>query len=112
MRPGTFKAYAFGVFTGSLVTAGLTIWAAPAKADVTDATVDLYSDAVCSVLADHSSFDGIIGIGQSLSVDFGFTGYEAGEIIAGSVITNCPQFVPLIKAFGTTYGATAKTKVV
>jgi hypothetical protein len=112
MRPGTLKAYAFGVFTGSLVTAGLTIWAAPANADVTDATVDLYSDAVCSVLADHFSFDGIIGIGQSLSTEYGFTGYEAGEIIAASVITNCPQFIPLIKAFGTTYSASAKTKVV
>lgn len=111
MRPGTFKAYAFGVFTGSLVTAGLTIWAAPAKADVTDYTVDRYSDAVCAVLSDYPSFDGIIGIGQSLSLDFGFTGYEAGEIIAGSVITNCPQFVPLIKAFGAAYGASAKSKV-
>lgn len=111
MRPGTLKAYAFGVFTGSLVTAGLTIWAAPAKADVTDRTVDRYSDAVCAVLSDYPSFDGIIGIGQSLSIDFGFTGYEAGEIIAGSVITNCPEFIPLVKNFGNAFAASANTKV-
>lgn len=111
MRPGTFKAYAFGVFTGSLVTAGLTIWAAPAKADVTNATIDEYSFAVCATLSDYPSFEGIIGIGQAL-MQYGYSGYEAGEIVGGAVLTMCPEFIPLVTRFGAQYdNASAKTKV-
>lgn len=110
MRPAVLRAYTLGVITGSMVTAGLSILAAPAKADVTDATVDRYASSVCAVLADYPSFDGIIGIGSALG-DYGYTGYEAGQIVAAAVIGTCPEFIPLIKRFGAAYGNASHTTV-
>ena len=39
MRNSILRAYALGVITGSMVTVGLTMLAAPARADVGDGTI-------------------------------------------------------------------------
>lgn len=110
IRPGTLRAYAFGVLTGSLMSAAI-FYAAPSKADVSPATVDRYATAVCNTLNEgYADFNGIIGIASAL-IDRGYTSFEAGEIIAGAVYQQCPQYVPLIKRFANTYGKTAANKV-
>lgn len=106
MRPGTLRAYAFGVFTGSVMTATLTMCAAPARADGFDDAY-LYADAVCTVLQDHPTYSGLIGIGQALNEDYGYTTFDAGQIIAWSVFNECQQFIPLIRAFAQTGAQTA-----
>lgn len=103
MRPGTLRAYALGVFTGSLVTATLTILATPAKADVPDSAIAEYSVPVCMTLDDYPSIAGILGIGKGL-LSYGWTAREAGEIVAASVIDVCPEYMPLLRQFIATYG--------
>lgn len=96
MRPGTLRAYAFGVFTGSLITATLTMCSTPAKADATDSDVLRHVAAVCTTLADHPTPSGVYGIGLAI-MDYGYTAFEAGQIIAGSVWHGCPQHIPLLQ---------------
>lgn len=104
IRPGTLRAYAFGVITGSIVTASLAVWTTPAKADTgTDY-------AVCSVLEQYPSIQGIIGIGLALK-DEGYSGYEAGEVIGTAVINECPQFIPLMMRFAEMYAPEATGEV-
>lgn len=103
MRPGTLRAYAFGVFTGALMTATMTMCAAPAKADMPLDVVDVYAPIVCDVLSEHPSTDGLLGIGIALMGD-GWTGYEAGQIMGQSVQNECPQFIPILRAFAARYG--------
>lgn len=103
MRPGILRAYALGVFTGSLVTATLTILATPAKADVPDSAVAEYSVPVCMTLDDYPSIAGLLGIGKGL-MSYGWTAREAGEIAAASIIEVCPEYIPLLRQFVATYG--------
>lgn len=103
-RPGTLRAYALGVFTGSLVTATMTMCAAPAKAQPSSSEVDYYASAVCATLDNgYATLDGVLGIGVAIMED-GYTARDAGAIIAGSVIGTCPQYIPLLKKFVTRYG--------
>jgi hypothetical protein len=77
------------------------ILATPAKADV-DNVVFAYSahygGAVCSVLDEFPSENGILGIGASIMED-GLTGYQAGQVIYLSVSDICPRHMGLIRAF-------------
>lgn len=104
MRPGTIKAYAFGVFTGSAMTAALTIWAAPAKADVSAGTIDAYATAVCETLDMYPSTGGVTGVAQFLMFDQGYTSDDAASIVVQSVIGYCPHHVPVLKRFIALYG--------
>jgi hypothetical protein len=75
--------------------------AAPAKAD-TDPVVVAYSahygGAVCSVLDEFPSENGILGIGKSIIED-GLTGYQAGQVLYLSVSDVCPRHMGLLRAF-------------
>lgn len=111
IRPGTLRAYAFGVITGSFMTAAGILAATPAKADVTDATIDRYAQAVCNTFDEgYADFNGILGIAKVLT-ERGYTSHEAGEIIVGSVVADCPKYLPLLKRFANTYGTSAANKV-
>lgn len=97
MRPGTLRAYALGVFTGSLMTATLTMCSAPAKADATDSDILAHVAAVCATLDEgHDTPSGVYGIGQAI-MGYGYTAREAGQIIAGAVFYGCPQYIPLLQ---------------
>jgi len=104
MRPGTTRAYALGVLTGSVVTSLMCVFAAaPAKADVSEDEAAMYYGPVCATLADYpSSTDGVIGIGLALK-DEGYSGYEAGQIVGLSVLNYCPEFIPILQAFAAQY---------
>ena len=110
MRPGTTRAYALGVLTGSMMTSALFVWTAPAKADVTEDEASVYSTVVCATLTDYPTVQGVVGIGLGLGKK-GYTGYEAGQIIGVAVINECPQFIPLMHRFAAIYGADDDTAV-
>lgn len=98
LRPGTLRAYVFGVFTGALMTATLTMCAAPAKADAID-DAPMFATAVCNTIDDHTSYAGIIGIGMAIADNYGYSYFDAGQIIAWSVINVCPRHTALMQAF-------------
>jgi hypothetical protein len=78
-----------------------TLAAPHAKAD-TDPVVVAYSahygGAVCSVLDEFPSENGILGIGKSI-MDDGLTGYQAGQVLYLSVSDICPRHMGLLRAF-------------
>jgi hypothetical protein len=85
------------------------ILATPAKAD-TDPVVVAYSahygGAVCSVLDEFPSENGILGIGKSIIED-GLTGYQAGQVLYLSVSDVCPRHMGLLRAFAASPEMTA-----
>ncbi len=100
MRTSTVRAFAFGICTGSLITAA-TIIAAPAKADPDRVSVDYaqrYGWAVCATLDEFPSFAGLIGVGESI-YDDGLSWRQAGQVLAVSVADQCPRHLQMMNAF-------------
>lgn len=60
--------------------------------------------AVCATLDDHPTTDGVAGVAMAIH-DEGFTMEEAGQIIALSVLSKCPQHKPLLEKFIGVYGS-------
>lgn len=106
MRNAVLRAYALGVITGSMVTAGLTMFAAPAHADVSDVVIASYSIPVCATLDRFPSLNGVIGVAAAIAED-GYTYSEAGDIILGAVLNVCPEFIPLLQRFAAVYAPSA-----
>lgn len=94
-------AAAFGVI--------LMLLAAPtAKADnVSDDVLDyvsLYGEgAVCPVISEHYSVNGLLGVMIAIRDD-GFSDYETGQIVGLSVSEYCPENYPLLEMFMARYG--------
>lgn len=104
IRPATIRGYAYGIITGTALTAGI-ICAAPAKADVVDAVSQQYAPVICEFFDEgNASIDGIKGVGLALMGE-GWTPREAGEIVGWSVVNQCPRYIPLLKAFIARYGS-------
>jgi len=103
MRTSVVRAYALGIVTGSFLTAGTLALALPVKADI-DRVVIAYAsqfgDAVCTTLDEYPSFDGLLGIGQAIIED-GLNAYQAGQVIALSVVEICPRHLALVQAAAT-----------
>jgi hypothetical protein len=99
--------------TGAVLTAGVSAFAAPAKAEpdpsneVLEYTVKA-EGAVCRTLTKYPTIYGVRGILDSIE-DQGFTPYDAGEIVALSVTDACPQFVPVLEKFVAVYGGGGST---
>lgn len=88
----------------------VVLLSAPARADtdnVAFAYAATYGGAVCAVLDDYPSFDGIIGIGQSIHGD-GLSYAQAGEVIFLAAQEICPRHLPLVTRFAAAYGDTAR----
>lgn len=97
MRTAVVKTFSLGMITGSFLTAGVVLLAAPAKADT---GMDIL---VCDVLSQYPSVSGVLGIGLALKED-GYSAYEAGQVIGQAVINECPQYGPLMRKFIALYG--------
>lgn len=94
-----------GMIAGSFLTAGL-VFAIPAKAEPDAAVVAYaatYGAAVCSVLDDYPTVDGVVGVGQAIMED-GLSAYQAGGVIGLSVIEICPRHTGLMNRFARVYG--------
>lgn len=106
MRPHTTRVFALGVITGSMLTAGIALLAAPAKAEpdrVAVAYAAQFAPAVCDTLDDYPTVNGILGIGQAI-MDDGLTPSQAGSVVALSVGELCPWHRPLIRQFVAQFG--------
>lgn len=57
-----------------------------------------FGSAVCETLDSYPSFGGIYGIADSITDD-GLTFYQAGQVIAVSVMEICPRHTALVKSF-------------
>lgn len=91
------KVFAAGIITGALIVAG-TIVAAPGKAEVTQRDVAIYAVAVCGALDESPSVGTVVGLGLGLG-DQGYSGYDAGQIIAIAVMQRCPEYEPVLRRF-------------
>lgn len=88
---------------GALMALG---YAPHAKASPsTEAYADIYGPTVCSVLSEYPTVAGVMGVGQGISEESGFTPEQAGEVIAYSVFTYCPWHKPLLNRFIATYSS-------
>lgn len=104
MRNNSIKSFAVGVITGSFLTTGIILLAAPAKADTTStAFAANYGTAVCNTIAQHPTTDGLLGV-MSAITDNGLTDRQAGEAVAMSVFEVCPEYTWLLKEFVSKYG--------
>jgi len=61
-----------------------------------------YGGAVCSVLSEHPSTDGMVGIMAAIQQQ-GLAAYQAGEVMGLSVAELCPQYTYLLREFVTKY---------
>jgi hypothetical protein len=78
-----------------------TVYAPAAKADdwtVVYAYAATYGGAVCETLDSYPSFGGIYGIADAITED-GLTYYQAGQVIAVSVMEICPRHTALVRSF-------------
>ncbi|MBP6571338.1 MAG: DUF732 domain-containing protein, partial [Gemmatimonadales bacterium] len=57
-----------------------------------------FGGAVCETLDAHPSFGGIYGIADAITDD-GLTYYQAGQVIAVSVMEICPRHTALVTSF-------------
>lgn len=114
MRNNTLKGFSLGLIAGSFLTAGTLHFTAPAKASPADPVAvdvaDTYGPAMCATLDEYPTMAGIIGIGEVLMQE-GLTGRQAGQALFLGVYDNCPNYLPLLKRFASTYGG-ANTKAV
>lgn len=86
--------------------AGLAI-ASPAIGKADPSAV---SDAVCGALALDPSFTNVIRVVETLKAD-GLTQHQAGDVVADSVGSVCPQFIPLLENFIDTYAPKPRPKL-
>jgi len=88
---------------------GTVVFAASAKADpnvsddVIDYAVRYGAGAVCPVLSEHHTVNGVMGVLLAIRDD-GFSDYEAGQIVGLSVAEYCPANQPLLDRFVAVYG--------
>lgn len=107
MRPGTPGTFVAGFLTGAAVTVATIIVAAPAKAD-DRAWVSEYGPAVCDIIADHPTMAGLMVAMEDVAAS-GNTPERSGVLVAESVLTVCPRFVPLLREFVVTFGPRSTT---
>lgn len=103
MRPALIKGFALGLLTGTAVVASAAILAGTAKADTDGAAfayAAAYGTVVCQVLDEYPTYGGIEGIAEAI-VEDGLSYYQAGEVIALSVIRICPQHTALMNRYVT-----------
>jgi hypothetical protein len=91
------KVFAAGIITGALIVAG-TIVAAPGRADVTSADVAPYKVAICGALDESPTVGTVVGLGLALGSE-GYSGYDAGQIVALAVMSRCPEYEPVLRRF-------------
>ena len=106
IRTATVRAFSLGIITGSFITAGAILLAAPAKADgyLDDSEADYVNQwhaAICQVIddPDYHNFEGVIGVTKAVAHD-GYTLDNAIDIVNASVSEWCPRNWPLLVALG------------
>lgn len=103
MRNSTIKSFAYGVALTASAIAGL-VFAAKASADFEELSaeqntyVNQFEQYICGSVIGNPSPRGVYNTLQMV-VNDGWTGYEAGEIVAAAVIDACPAQLPVLQDF-------------
>lgn len=109
MNRNAIRAFALGIITGSFLTSGIVLLSAPAKADP---DVTKGERIVCVLLDQNPTFAGIVQTAIVIEQKTGVDDRTAGQMIGQSVYGQCPEYVPLIKAFVEKYGQSASSAAV
>ena len=104
-----YDALAVALLMALMAALGVVVFAATAKADtISDSVIDYaatYGEgAVCPVLDEHHTVNGVLGVLVGIGKD-GFSAHEAGQIVGLSVSEYCPRNQPLLRQFVAVYGA-------
>lgn len=105
MRRAIVRAFALGIATGSFLTSGIVLLTSPAKAD----PISQGERVVCVLLDQNPTFAGIVQTAIVIEAKTGVDDRTAGQMIAQSVYAQCPEHLPLLKAFVQKYGGSAST---
>ncbi len=73
--------------------------APPALADPAEDLAAKYGLSVCQSLDETPTIDGVLNTGMRLVKTTGVTPYVAGEVLAYSVVGQCPRHIELLKRF-------------
>jgi hypothetical protein len=84
---------------GAALTVAPLAVAGVASADQASNNADTYYAAICSTLDQYPSIGGIMGIGQYLHNNEGFSYYDGGRIIGEAVYGHCTRHSGLIATF-------------
>ena len=99
-------AVAVALLMALMAALGVVAFAASAKADVSDSVIDYavtYGEgAICPVLDEHHTVNGVLGVLIGIKKD-GFSNFEAGQIVGLSVSEYCPRNEPLLQQFVAVY---------
>lgn len=108
-RAAILDGLAVGLLMTIMGALGVVLFAASAKADpnvsddVIDYAVRYGAGAVCPVLSEHHTVNGVMGVLLAIRDD-GFSDYETGQIVGLSVAEYCPENQPLLDRFIAVYG--------
>ena len=106
-------AVALALLMALMAALGVVAFAASAKADVSDSVIDYavtYGEgAICPVLDEHHTVNGVLGVLIGIKKD-GFSNFEAGQIVGLSVSEYCPRNEPLLQQFVAVYSG-AETSI-
>ena len=107
-RAAILDGLAVGLLMTIMGALGVVLFAASAKADnvsddVLKYTVRYGAGAVCPVLSEHHTVNGVMGVLLAIRDD-GFSDYETGQIVGLSVAEYCPENQPLLDRFIAVYG--------
>lgn len=96
---------AVALLLAASVFLGAIAYAASAHADAESrAWVAEYGPAVCDTLSSgHATIAGLTGILIAVA-DEGYTPEQSGQLVAESVFTVCPRYIPLLRQFVAIYG--------
>lgn len=89
------------VWFGASITFGI----GTAQADAQSDYADKYYSAICSTISDYPSPGGVYGVVQGVVSDSGFSYYDAGRSIGLAVSQYCPENLPAVRRFVSTYGS-------
>ncbi len=92
--------------TAATLAVTALVSAAPASADgqlnsVETAYVNTYGQAICEVLDQYPSEEGVKGLGDVIMGEDGFAPDSAADIVNASVLAFCPRHWGLLVALGT-----------
>ena len=92
----TILLIAIATFLGALFGSAI------AKATPIDDYIATNAGAICNLLDNEPTVDGVAAIGIIL-MGKGLTPQQAGEVMVRSVIGLCPRHIPELKAFAAKY---------
>jgi len=79
-------------------------FAARANASPEEQYANIVGDVICDQITAHPSIRTISVLGDIVVNETGWGYYEAGEVIAYSIVNHCPENYPVMEAFMEVYG--------